>query len=66
MIKIYSITPIKIDYNKYYGFTFELLDLELRTPININNPLIGIYLSKDFFIVSLFFKSITIFNKYKK
>jgi len=57
------IALINIEYNCYSGYIFELLNLELFWPVNLDSSLFGINVSRDFFYVDILFFTITIFGK---
>ncbi len=56
-------TPIRIEWNCYNGFIFELFHMELYKPVNIDNALFGLNVSKDFLYIDIFFMQIKFFDK---
>lgn len=58
-----KIKILNIEWNCYNGFIFELLQLELYKPINIDSALFSINISKDFLCIDIFFLNFKVFDK---
>ena len=57
------ITLITVEWNCYNGFIFEFMHLELFKPINIDNALFGMNVSKNFLYIDVFYMRIKVFDK---
>jgi hypothetical protein len=57
------INLINIEWNSYNGFIFGLLHLELYKPVNIDNALFGVNVSKGFLYIDILWMSIKVFDK---
>ena len=59
-LKIYKITPLHIEWNIHNGFILDIFGLESN---KIDNSLFGIFISRDFFIINVFFKYFIVYEK---
>ncbi len=51
------------EWNCYNGFVFNILELELYKPVNMDSSLFGINASRNFFYMDLLFIRIKFFDK---
>ena len=51
-IKINCITPIRIEYNTWNGFIFQILNIEVN---NFEGELFGLHFSPDYLHISILF-----------
>jgi hypothetical protein len=58
-----KITIINAEWNCYNGFIFELIHLELFKPIDIDNALFGLNVSKNFLYIDILWMQIKVFDK---
>ena len=58
-----KINIINCEWNCYNGFVFNIFELELYKPINIDSSLFGINVSRNFFYIDLLFIKIKLFDK---
>jgi hypothetical protein len=59
---MHRITIINVEWNCYNGFIFELINLQLFKPINIDNALFGVNISKYFLYIDIFWIQIKVFD----